>query len=579
MSKKTSILDLESISINDHSDIDLSSFKESLSSLKDFQLLDKYVHPDLSKDERLLLFQEIEKRDSLLLNECIQTLISSYIFTPLSNVKKILIEIVENVYVNFSLRINIINTMKEISENSEKELCCKLYINLLEDSNKRDIEYQKQYNVSKTLFWETYKYLLFIVDMDNVELISRINQLGKSILTDKTLDEDFRYKLLQSINKSDQVNLLLKIILSEIFFFNNTFKDYRYYIYVCQFLKNNNKIDNSHIDFLYNYAKSIESLNCIADISDFLLSLDEQFEYKQKAKELLESVSFDKKSVKTIYNNLQNIHHVDVDQSISPFIQKLIDMSIPNITVCDIEYKSIPTIDDEKTYGEFLEFFINQIDKYALGLNMSYNHRKCIKNSITRFIYDNTIYSECNISILQLLIKSYQYIHIHQFKDELIQRMCEELADMADTCTTGHVFRIVNIFSSYDVEMTIPIEEEVKSCIFARLQHRIGNKSDEEQEKIYDCLGSSEDIKNKEKQKHKTLTEKEMNENEEIDEQQLLVKEDDPELMFNQLLGKDIYEIVEELTKEYVEQGLIDEQTLNIYIRKAVSSFQIGEKI
>ena len=49
--------------------------------------------------------------------------------------------------------------------------------------------------------------------------------------------------------------------------------------------------------------------------------------------------------------------------------------------------------------------------------------------------------------------------------------------------------------------------------------------------------------------------------------------------MFNQLLGKDIYEIVEELTKEYVEQGLIDEQTLNIYIRKAVSSFQIGEKI
>ena len=490
MSKKTSILDLDSININDTSEINIFSFRESLHSFKDFQLLDKYNHPDLSKEQRLAIFEEIEKRDSLLLNECIQSLISSYIFAPLSNVKKLLIEIVENIYVNFSLRINIINTVKEISEGSEKELCSTLYINLLEDSNKRDIEYHKKYNVSKTLFWETYKYLLFIVNIDNVELVARINQLGKSILTDNSLNEEFRYKLLQSINKSENVDLLFKTILSELFFFNNTFNDYRYYIYVCQFLKNINRINNTHIDFLYNYAKSVENFNCIADISDFLLSLDEQFGVKEKAKELLESVSFDKNSLKTIYNNLQNIHHVDVDASISPFIQKLIDMSIPNITVCDIDYKTIPTVEDDKSYGEFLELFMNQIDQYACKLNMTKSERERIKNSIVRFIYDNTIYSECNISILQLLIKSYQYIHIHEYKDNLIQRMCEELADMADTCTTGHVFRIVNIFSSYDVEMSIPIEEEVKSCVFARLQNRISHKSDEEQEKIYDCLGT-----------------------------------------------------------------------------------------
>ena len=77
-------------------------------------MLDKYNEPDLSKEERFVLFQEIEKRDSLLLNECIQSLISSYIFAPLSNVKKLLIEIVENIYVNFSLRINIINIIKNM---------------------------------------------------------------------------------------------------------------------------------------------------------------------------------------------------------------------------------------------------------------------------------------------------------------------------------------------------------------------------------------------------------------------------------------------------------------------------------
>ena len=57
---------------------------------------------------------------------------------------------------------------------------------------------------------------------------------------------------------------------------------------------------------------------------------------------------------------------------------------------------------------------------------------------------------------------------MHDFKDDLMLRMCEELIDMSDTCTTGHIYRIVNIFSGYDIDIKIPVEEEVKSCIFAR---------------------------------------------------------------------------------------------------------------
>ena len=64
-----------------------------------------------------------------------------------------------------------------------------------------------------------------------------------------------------------------------------------------------------------------------------------------------------------------------------------------------------------------------------------------------------------------------------------------------------------------------------------------------------------------------------------IIEDELLQKEEDPEIVFNRLLGKDILSIFEELKQEYVAQGLLDEQSLDMYMRRAVTSFQLGEKI
>jgi hypothetical protein len=156
--------------------------------------------------------------------------------------------------------------------------------------------------------------------------------------------------------------------------------------------------------------------------------------------------------------------------------------------------------------------------------------------------------------------------------------MCEELVEMSDTCTTGHIYRLVNIFSSYDVEMKMPVEEEIKSCVFARLQKIISLKSEEEQDAIYEVIGSYDDIKKKEKTVIETVTELGLEE-EYIDKDLLMTKAEDPEIEFNKLMGKDIHNIYEELRKEYVEQGIIDEHIYNTYVRRALSSFQLGEKI
>ena len=47
----------------------------------------------------------------------------------------------------------------------------------------------------------------------------------------------------------------------------------------------------------------------------------------------------------------------------------------------------------------------------------------------------------------------------------------------------------------------------------------------------------------------------------------------------NKLMGKDIHQLYEELRSEYVEQAITDEQSYITYVRKAISLFQVGEKI
>ena len=83
----------------------------------------------------------------------------------------------------------------------------------------------------------------------------------------------------------------------------------------------------------------------------------------------------------------------------------------------------------------------------------------------------------------------------------------------------------------------------------------------------------------KKKIKINTIKEGSLKENEFINQEELLSKEEDPEVIFYNILGKNITELYDELKKEYVDQKLIDEQTLNIYVRKAITSFQLGEKI
>ncbi len=556
---------------------DYTEFRNSLKNVYDYELVESFNDTNNTSVHREILIEEFNKRDYLLLTECVSNLVSQYIDSNISitSIKNLLIEICNNKNIPFPLRIMAIQSFETPKENiSVKDNTCfliNLYTNILEQISNENSEYHTTNQVSTTFFWDIFKKILESPEenKDDILLVlDRLINIAKIVFNNNLLNEEFRYKLLQSIHKSQSINTDFKCsIFNE--FLNLNLSDYKYYIYTCQMLNNINKLENKHLSIVYSLTKTRElTQNAIADIADFLLGTSDD-EYKLIGKTLLESVSFDGKSIKTFYNNAQNIHHIDVDKSINPFIEKLIDMNFET---------KVPNMEDEDAYSKFLQKFITDIEKNANEFGFSDENKTRIKHAITRFIFDNTLYSSFNISLLQLLIKAYLYIQVHPFKDELLKRMCEELSEMSDTCTTGHIYRLVNIFSAYDVEMTMPVEEEIKSCVFARLQKAISLKSDEEQDAIYEVIGSSDDIKNKEKKKIETLKEIK-GEEEYIDEDLLMNKQEDPEIEFNRLMGKDIEKLYEELRKEYVDQGIIDVQTYITYVRKAISLFQIGEKI
>ena len=572
---------LSSILVDEKENVDINVLVKSLKTKLDFELAEDFTNPTYSKEEREVILEELEKRDKLLINEIINNLNSNYIFSNLSSTKVILSELLHSQKIKFPLRIQMIQTLSNNSKNRNE--CFNYYIKILQSVIDLDIDYQKQYEVSYTLIFDVYRNILQDIDspdISNQETILIIQTLGRKILCNVVLNEEFRYKLLQTIYKDTKISDKYKPELITIFLMNNKFSDYRYYIYICQILNNLKQITKKELDYVYNLIPELKlEHNGVADFADFFLSMDDNFGYKEKAQRLLESISFDKNSIKTFYNNAQNIHHINVEESINPFIEKLSEIEDVEIIINSKEYKTIPTIDDDKEYGEFLENLIIEIELKSIKLLFPEESIKRIKSSITRFIFDNTIYSDYCMTLLQILIKSYQYIQMHEFKEELMLRMCEELVDMADTCTTGHIYRIVNIFSGYDIEIRIPIEEEVKSCVFARMQKIIETKTDEEQEKIWENIGSSEEMSQKKKIKINTIKEGSLKENEFINQEELLSKEEDPEVIFYNILGKNITELYDELKKEYVDQKLIDEQTLNIYVRKAITSFQLGEKI
>ena len=91
--------------------------------------------------------------------------------------------------------------------------------------------------------------------------------------------------------------------------------------------------------------------------------------------------------------------------------------------------------------------------------------------SFQRIEMDNKLYGKLYYKLTVILHRVISKINNHPCKDELINRLKEEMIEMSQWCSTGHLVRLMNIFSGYeDSSITVDPAIELRTVINKRVE-------------------------------------------------------------------------------------------------------------
>ena len=352
-----------------------------------------------------------------------------------------------------------------------------------------------------------------------------------NIFNNTNINLNDRYKILIDLTHNTRISDFYIYKFYNFWVFNQNINKYK--ILASQYLLQN-PID-TQINDIYCILLSICNdteldYNLRADSADLLLRYGND-DIKNTARDIIILLGKDVYKFKTIYNNKQNVHNIDIDTNIKLFLDNL-----NNINNLDI----------------------NIINDFLLTLKpYTSTEIEAINGSIMRIKIDNTLYN--NLSLLNIFYKIYSKVinYTEPYKSTLLLRINEELIDMFNTCSSGHLTRLVNVLSGFEDTIKISFYEQIKSNLFARLYKRIQNILN---------VGDFKIIKG---QKIKmTETELQDYQNNILTE---LTTQDKPNLL--NFLNNNIFDIHNELYSEFVPTYLND-NTFIEYIRKAVMEFE-----
>jgi len=197
-----------------------------------------------------------------------------------------------------------------------------------------------------------------------------------------------------------------------------------------------------------------------------------------------------------------------------------------------------------------------------------------ITSSLRRIELDNTLYGKMYLKLAGVLHRVYIKITNHKDFEQLFLRLKEELIEMSDTCSTGHLLRLMNVFTGYEKENFIKLDPtvELKSVLNKRIEMWL-----ESLQGVYD-----DDFVKIEGRQTLTLKAKDEEEKRPIrDETSVYDKILDAWTEGNEaILQKYVYaklpEIKDELFVQYVGQKLMSESDFEEAYRNVTSSYFVG---
>jgi hypothetical protein len=200
-----------------------------------------------------------------------------------------------------------------------------------------------------------------------------------------------------------------------------------------------------------------------ADACDILLAYGTP-ENVENARMILFVIGGGERIRNNIFKNSQNVHNHAIESSVEKLIEYICTYSVKPYVF-------------EKAKEEFEERIANQ-DKYD---------KKILEQAIIRITIDRAIYGRLHLPLYQIFTKMWAYIQDSSFKEELENRLMEELIDSHNKCSSGYVSRIVNTISGFgEVSLQISFEDQIISVLERRLNEKIMNEPEDVSEKILD---------------------------------------------------------------------------------------------
>jgi len=192
--------------------------------------------------------------------------------------------------------------------------------------------------------------------------------------------------------------------------------------------------------------------------------------------------------VKTIYQNSQNVHEEAISSSVMEFVDAM-DPRAETYSFSDIEKDLV---------GLYKDYKLNDLQK------------KQARAALYRCSIDHSLFGVEQHTVRKIF--TYIWTVIENFRDQeevkdstggaslngdqvadlLERRFVDALVEMGDTCTTGHVARLVQVLDGYGVDVKISFKSQIMANVSGRITAIARDQKDPKIREIID-LGVMED--------------------------------------------------------------------------------------
>lgn len=385
----------------------------------------------------------------------------------------------------------------------------KMYISLISDVVKKTtITSQQKLTTASTLYnlgyldscWELFQYVATSDDVEGCHRVDAARYLYSrgddeamesaqnvllDIIGDHSYDTEWRYSIVASFIGKTGINSVINA--QKIYIPQDD--DFVYTLQVQFFYDERNAIEERLLSGQYllqlgpDYNTTVEE-GCPTkqekvEIGDKILAIAKNEEYspdrradaadivsrcgiedqKVEARKVIKLLGdIDNVNHSTVYTDAQNIH------SFTDQINKALQ-GMMNDTSLEIEPYSVIY---DKIGGLVSEHFSNNT-----------RSRFRAKKALYRISIDTAKFTDQYVTLSGILEYVWAKIKKSEHSDELTKRLLEELADMGETCSSGHAGRFVNVLSAYDNNLTISWEDQIKANIVGRMNARIRDAPDD----------------------------------------------------------------------------------------------------